>query len=149
MRTAFEKIYTTFLQSSPLLSDPTLSGYAGRRHVMLHKVAMAVSASLRSDLILNEDDYLIAHGILCQVENPMQGVTRQIAATEGGELTEEVLRFIASQGEVTRSQLIKKFSHKIKSAEMEGVITTLEQAGQVQMRVDSNKVYYGYIGEIQ
>jgi hypothetical protein len=125
-----------------MLADKNLSGYAGRRHMMLHKVAMALSAAESSGRTLEEHHYLQAHEFLSQTELNMSTVLQSLGRSPVGDLVERVAAYIEKQGKVQRSQLVRKFSHKLTASELDEVIRTLEASCQVTLMESDRILYY-------
>jgi len=148
-RTYFAETYKTFLTQTTFSSDFGLAGYASRRHVMLHKTAMAFSASESDDMIITKRHYEIADSTLQQTERYMPAIVESIMSTVDGESLQDVLLFIKSEGEVTRTRLTRKFQHKMKVRVLDELLQTLETGGSIAVTINGRVISYIYTGALK
>lgn len=121
----YEDEYKRFVNESSLFEDKDLSGYAGRRDIMILKLAMISSASIKNDLVIDYDDIRIAKESLEVIESDMPRVLKSISNEFVGNVSEEVLSFIMKKGEVYRSTLVKKMTYKLTSQQLSVILDTL------------------------
>jgi hypothetical protein len=138
----YEKEYINFYNHSPLMTDSGLSGYANRRHHILLKVAMIVSASRRDDRIITKPDLDVAINLLRKAEVDMPKVLRTIEANQTGNIFEQILRFIMERQTVNRQQLIRRFRNKMTSQELDVFMSTLEDEGTIVSEVSGKNIKY-------
>ena len=139
----FEKSYNDFYDNSPFFEDKCLSGYASRRHVNQLKLAMLLAVS--GGLMTIEVRHLeTADALLVKAEQHMPKVLSLILSSEKGNLTESVYRTIArkSSGGLGRNDLIRSFSHKLSSKEMQEIIDTLAHSGRIKSEARDGTVFY-------
>ena len=117
--------YNKFHSESELYDDKNLEGYAGRRHVMMLKLGMIVSASKRDTMVIHESDLQISLRLLESVEKTLPKVMQAITSEAIGETCEEVLLFIQKKKVIKKAQLIKKFMNKLSKKDLEVVLDTL------------------------
>lgn len=142
----FSLIYQDFLKNSSMLTSATLSGYAGRRHIMLLKIAMCTSAARSSTMIINEGDLKEAEALLLNAETLMPSITSRLLSNDTGDNLEVIESYIKAHRTIARSDLTKKMSNKMKSHELEEYLQTLIQMGQIK-EIIGRGITYQYIGK--
>jgi len=123
--------YKQFRATSPFFSNLMLEGYAGRRHVLVIKLSMILSASARDDKIVGEEDVAVAIDILRNAEANMPLVMEAITSEAVGDLCDEVFSFIRGNVFVTRTDLLRVMKRKMSSRELDVITDTLQQAGLI------------------
>jgi len=139
----YTKEYDDFLDG-PLASNPYLSGYAGRRHVTLLKVAMALSAARSDDREIDSQDIWSSIQALRNVEGGMDTVMRAITSEPVGDICEQVMGLIMTTGSIFRSRLIYETRHRITHKELDVILEGLIESGFVKKIVMDGKVAYKY-----
>jgi hypothetical protein len=145
--TLYDKEYNRFLDDSPLLSDVMLQGYAGRRHDMLTKVSMIISASRSNDKVITDNDLATAIAILTDVEQYMPKIIKAITSTEQGDVTEEVAVYIRTAKVTTRQDIVRKFKHKLAVSALNEVLRALDESGWMRTEVNGPAISYIYTGD--
>lgn len=149
----FESEYRTFMEKSHLFADPNLSGYAGRRHTMLLKVAMTVSASSKDTRVITPDDLAVAINALRMAEKDMPKVLQAIRTEFVGDVCEQILNIIITHKVVSRAELIKLMRHRLSVRDVDCVLDTLMEIENdwgkkiVTVRRDGANVSYVYTGD--
>lgn len=117
----------------PKLSDATMDGYYGRKHDTLLKVAMLISVSQRSDLILNSLDLSEALEWLDVLEKHYDTAMRAMHTTEIGQNLQQVLRTIHGYGwtGIPHSKLLQRLSYKMSAAEIKEHLDMLRSSGAI------------------
>jgi hypothetical protein len=144
---AYEKEYNNFCRYNSLFDNQNLSGYAGRRHVTLLKLAMVISASERDDRLIDPVDINIAINMLKSAEDTMPKVLNAITSGNIGEFGTEVLQIIVSQGPISRAKLLQKVSHKLSSNDLNQVMQTLIESELVEVYNSNGKTMYRGVSE--
>lgn len=121
------------LYNSDMRKNPYLRGYANRRHAHLFKVAIAVMVAERPDLTLTIQHLKGAKIILEEAEGHMEHIMEMITATDIGTSTKHVLAYIASEGSVTRSDIVRRFGHRFDALEITKIIDTLSMAKRIKI----------------
>ncbi|MHA1759112.1 MAG: DUF3987 domain-containing protein [Candidatus Heimdallarchaeota archaeon] len=119
---AWGEEYKSFKTSHKFFDDPTLAGYAGRRHAILAKLCMIVAASYKDKLEINEEDFTIALDFLRLAEENMDKILQQINAEPIGDINKEVWDYLKQHKIVYRDQLIKKMSYKMTAGQVTTII---------------------------
>jgi len=149
-REVYEKEYVRFMRNSSLFEDPNLTGYAGRRHITLLKVAIIISASVRDDRNIDEIDMKIAIDVMKMVEEDMPKVLKAIRSEFVGDVSEEVLKLIMKHGVIDRSSLVKKMAYRLSSQQLNIILDTLleyeDENGNriVAVKKEGNRTRYVY-----
>lgn len=116
----------------PALDDDRFGGYIARKQTHLHKLAMVLSASSRSDLTISPEDLEAANVMLADIELDMPKVFQRIGKSEGAVHAERLLNFIRGQGTVPYDQAYKFLhTHFPAGKDMEDVLAGLLKSGQL------------------
>lgn len=143
----YKKEYVEFYEHSPLMDDSALTGYAGRRHHILLKVSIVVSASRRDDKLITQSDMVIAMNFMRRAEKMMPKILRAIESEKVGDVYEEILQFIIRRKIVDRTEVVRRFRHKMTAFQIEEMMRTVEAAGAIKIEVDGRKTRYVFIGK--
>jgi hypothetical protein len=115
------------------LDDDRFGGYIARKQTHLHKLAMVLSASTRSDLTLTPEDLAAANVMLEDIERDMPKVFARIGKTEGAMHADRFLGHLKSQGAITYDQAFKFLhTHFPAGKDMEDVLAGLLKSGQIE-----------------
>ena len=119
------KEYVDFCSTSKLFEDPNMSGYAGRRHVMILKLAMCASASSKDSREIDELDMAIK--LAKRVDQPAAVVSAVKTKADLCGLNIDAAQNPADKPLMTREELLEAL------AELDGVS---EQARIIQLQVN-------------
>ena len=139
----YTKEYSTYLSGS-MPANPYLSGYAGRRHTTLLKVAMSFSASRHSKREVTKQDMWRAVQALKTAEGGMDTVMRAITSEPAGDICEWVMTMIMTSGSIFREKLVYDTRHRITHRELDVILEGLMQTGYVKRVKIDNKLAYKY-----
>lgn len=137
----FTELYEDFYRTSPFYEDKTLSGYASRRHTHLLKLAMIFSATERSDKKIDYAHIEGADWLLKKTESSLAHVLHLITASDKGAIADVIMRMIQTGGKVTKTEVMRRLSHKIDAQELDLTLKTLITAGRLQISVDGRQTY--------
>lgn len=113
--------------------DPRLNGFYERKPIHLIKLAMIVSASIRDETVIEEDDLRLAMQLFDQAEVKMPKVFANVGKNPLAVDIEDTLAVILSrQGGVERGELISMFKHSVRMEEMFEVLDTLVVIGKIK-----------------
>lgn len=143
---AYTSEYERWMTSCPMFRDRNLSGYAGRRHTLLLKVAMAVSASYNDSRLVTKSDVEVALNIMRQTEKKMPRVLSSISASPVGSLQEHILTYIIQSKVISRASLIKMTSNKITSRELDIILEGFMEARVVELSNRDGEIFYTFKG---
>lgn len=128
----------------PVLNDPMLQEYNGRRFSHLIKLSMALSASRRSTMIIELEDWLRAQSMLFDAERRMPLLLRRFGMSDSGRFFDDLLEFVRrNDGEVTMKELRKESQRLSKYVkDVEQGIQVLVDSGQLTKRGGGTKAVY-------
>jgi len=141
-RQFYEKEYNDFYNTTEMYDNPFLSGYASRRHVHMLKLGMVFSFCESLSRVVEDRHLHQALTVLQETEKNMSRVISLITTSEKGSLVEAVREFIQGQGKIARAEILRAFSHRLDSFELEKVLQTLLASDRVVMRSDGRVMYY-------
>lgn len=143
-RDLYISIYNQRHQSGSFRTDPGLQNYENRRHAHLLTVAMALMVAEHPNLVLEEKHLRGAEVILSEAEEYLPRVIELITATDVGMLNNVVLQWILAQPKatVTRTALVRQFSHRIDAREITGVLDVLRQSCRIEVDSEAGKIIY-------
>lgn len=112
--------------------DPRLSGYFERKPMHVLKVAMAVSASKKDQLILTDEDIQSSFALLEQIEQRMPKVFANVGKNPLAVDIEDALAAVLMNPDgVLFGVLLDKFKHSVRKEEMSEVLDTLVSIGKI------------------
>lgn len=128
--------YDRFHYESSLFKDEATKGYASRRFQHAIKLALVLAVVENKTLIVEQKHIRGAIDILEENEENMGRVIKLITTTEAGLLQESVLSVIRkfSKG-LSRTDLMRKVSHKMDSKKLSETLETLVGSGKVEATV--------------
>lgn len=138
--------YIRFINHSGFYDNKNLAGYAGRRHILILKLSMIVSASDRDSRMVTASDVNIAINILKNVEESMPNVLAQISSEPIGDVCEEVLYIIQTRKKVSRVDLLKLMKHKIIARDLDVILDSLAEMRVINSEMEGRNINYIYIG---
>jgi len=138
--------YKNFINTSEFYNNKNLAGYAGRRHVLILKLSMIVSAGERDSRLVDEKDVEVAIKILVDAETTMPDVLAQISSEPIGDVCEEVLTMIKNRKSIARKELLKAMRFKLVARDLDVILDSLIEMGAVNSEIEGRKIMYLYIG---
>jgi hypothetical protein len=137
----FEDWYTQVFkpETTPYAS---LDGYFGRKHDTLLKVAMCLSVSKSSSLVVDEIELKMALRALNKNEEHLPDTLRLIQMTEVGEMMEKVYRTICRKEEIEFVQLSRQVSYCMNTKMLEEVLTDLVSGDRIVQYVKGGKRWF-------
>lgn len=139
-----KQIYTDWYMEywKPEEAPHFLRGYMGRKGDTILKIAMLCSLSFSNKLVLTPRDINFAISILNENETYMKDVMKVIGQNDQGKSLERVLFLIKKHKVLTHSKLLQSVSHNINADELELIIKTLDQSGQITIHMEGRQKYY-------
>jgi len=139
--------YNQFSDQSKFFEDPNMSGYAGRRHVMILKLAMCFSASMNDSREITKVDMARAINTLSQSELNMTRVLSAISAEPCGDLSEQLVNLLASKRKISRYELMRCFRHKLTVTQLDELLRVLIEARYITSDIEGSQAIYRWIGD--
>ena len=143
----YSEEYVRFINNSDFYDNKNLAGYAGRRHILILKLSMIVSASERDTRVVDKDDVRVAIKILQSAEETMPNVLAQITSEPIGDVCEEVLYIIKHRKYVARKELLKLMKHKLVARDLDVIIDSLAEMGVINSEINGKNINYIYLGK--
>lgn len=116
------------------MDDQMLEGYAARKQTHMHKVAMVLSASRSSSLILTSEDLQLANEMLEDLEQDMHRVFSRIGRTEDSMQAERFIDFVRRKGSVPYHDAYKMIHIYFPDfRDFEGILSGAINSGQLRI----------------
>jgi hypothetical protein len=112
------------------------SGYKARKQTHTHKLAMILSASQRDELIVTDEDLMLADTLLTDVERDMMKVFSRIGRSEDSLQAEKFIQFIHEKGAagISYEEAYRSIHAYFSDArDFEGIVSGAVRSGQVRM----------------
>jgi len=106
-------------------SDDRMKGYYSKKHDLILKVAMSLSASLSDDLVITDDHIESAMSLLGKMELNIPFAFQGVAWGEQAKFQDKVLTTIKTAGEIAHSDLLRKFHYCMSGGDLKIIIQTL------------------------
>lgn len=116
--------------------DQRLKGYFSKKHTMVHKVAMSISASINDDMVITEDHIESALALMGKIELTMPYAYQGVAWGERAKFQDKVLGKITEVGVIQHSKLLEAFHYCMTGDDLRAIIHTL---------TDEDKIGWGRI----
>jgi hypothetical protein len=143
-----EKWYEEHYKNRPAhLDNERFGGYIARKQTHLHKLAMVLAASQRSERVVTLDDLQAANSLVTALEESMPKVFSQIGRTENSRHAEELIAYVKSKGKIEYTELFRYMFRVFGSAkEFEDALESGRRAGYIQGRQEGPTTYICYNG---
>lgn len=116
------------------MDDQMLEGYAARKQTHMHKIAMVLSASRGSSLVIEEDDLQLANTMLEDLENDMHRVFSRIGRTEDSMQAERFIEFVRRKGSIPYADAYRMIHVYFPDfRDFEGILSGAIQSGQLSI----------------
>jgi len=128
-----------------------LSGYFGRKHDSVLKLAMCLSASDDSSLIIQEDHVAVALDMINQTEQYLPKMIRLVQKTPVGVTISKVLKHItnAESAGIMHSHLIRRMGYCAPAKEVKELLEHLMASGEITEVVAGKAKYYVAVKNVQ
>ena len=138
-----EQWYSAHYNSTPLhLQDEQFSGYIARKQSHLHKLAMVLSASTSSSLIIEKEHLQIADEMVTDLEQDMAKVFAKIGRSEKALDVEKLLSFVRIRKKVLYEELCHYVHLSFPSArDWEDILAGCINAGKIDLKKENGKTY--------
>lgn len=115
-------------------TDPRTNGYYVRKHIHVLKVAMLLMLAERDNLVLEKKDIEMALVVLSSIEKGIGNAVGSVGRNELLTHSQNVLRQIQAGGAtgITYQSVLRKHIHNIKRAELDEILSTFIQTGDVR-----------------
>jgi hypothetical protein len=132
-----EEWYKQFWGNPDIIRD----NYAARMQCQIHKVAMALSVSTRSDLIITKDNLVAAHALMQVVAEQMPMITQAIETPAYMAVQKDLLITIG-KGEIKDADLFRTVGHKVHYRNYREIISGLQAARYITVHNRPDGIWY-------
>jgi len=116
------------------MDDQMLEGYAARKQTHMHKVAMVLSASRSTDLVISAYDLQLANTMLEDLEADMHRVFSRIGRTEDSMQAERFIDFIRRKGIIPYEEAYRMIHVYFPDfRDFEGILDGAIRSGQIHL----------------
>ena len=113
-------------EDKPPFKSPKFEGYFERRPTHIQKLAMIMSASRTSDMIITRGDLARAIDLLNRTEVKMPKTFSGVGRNTTADVVSNIMRILAIEEEVSFADLLRRFYHDTDKDTLEKVVATLE-----------------------
>lgn len=138
------KWYVETYENTPAhIKGEKFQGYIARRQNHLHKVAMVVSASQSSSMVITKEHMIIASNMLYVAENNLKTIYDSIVTNDKVGAYKLTKQTIQRLGKSTKPLLFQELAHKLSYQDFEdackalvfsGEVAQMQSAGQILLR---------------
>lgn len=132
-----------------LSSNPTLSGYASRRHLHQLKLAMLLAAAESTEMVVKLEHLKVATTMLSGCEKKMPDILNMVTSSDLGILQRQFVDLIRkSQGrKIAKSTILRSLGHRISLRELDEIVNSLKAARLVTEWIEAGDSYYQWTGD--
>jgi len=129
--------------------DADLDGYFSRKHDMVVKIAMLLSASERADMKLSFKDMKAALNLIEHAEKYLTTASKAIQTTDDSSNMIRVFQHIKRAGNagITHSNLLRRLSYKLSATTIRDHIIQLKEAQVIETFADGGNTAYRATGD--
>jgi len=114
------------------LKDERMGGYLARKQTHMHKLAMVLSASQRSDLTINHVDLEIAESLVASLEYDMPRIFSNVSDNQDAKQSAALLTVVRAEKKITRQELWRRVFHLMSASSFDQAVQGLINAGYVK-----------------
>lgn len=107
------------------VADERIEGFASRRHVHAHKVAMLLSLSERDDLVVTQGHFEAAIKLLEAVEKKLPKVFKSVGRNPFAADIDAIHEYIKDRGPVDKTRLMSRFYHNVSPETLKEILSAL------------------------
>lgn len=130
--------------SAPIFNEPHLLPYCERRPVHVMKLSMILNAMRTDDMIITARDLDLAIKLLERTERKMPRTFSGIGKSPHAEVLSKVMAEIGMAGQISKSDLMRKFYYDADDRVMELIIETLRSMGFIDRVEKGNETVLIY-----
>lgn len=112
--------------------EKKLEGFINRKHLHVHKVASLLSVSERDDLIVTREHFERAIKWVEEAERNMPRVLQNVGKNPFAKEYDDIRHFIHKHGQATRGEVIRSFYSSIPPEQIEMILKTLSNIGEIE-----------------
>jgi len=132
---------------SELAHDPRFEGYYERKHIHLLKLAMILSLSKSSKMVLEVEDLEQARNIIEGTEARMTDAFGAAGRSLMANDIDDIMKLIKSTGEISHRQLLHSVWRDVAPENVDSVLRVLKDMGLIEEKVKEGSLYYVATGK--
>lgn len=118
------------------LAGDRFGGYIARKQTHIHKLAMVISASQRSDRLIHPDDLATASELVSSLEHNLPSVFNRISDNREAKYSAAVFSVLRTEGTLSKQTLWQKVYHLMSAEQFEAALGGVIKAGYAVARQD-------------
>ena len=116
----------------PHLANERFGGYIARKQTHMHKLAMVIAASQRSDTIILRDDLITAERFVTGLEPEMLKVFENIGMNERTVNVRDIIATCRVYGQIERQKLYRLVWQRMAKEEFDNAVTSAIHTGYIR-----------------
>lgn len=125
-----------------LAKDPRFAGYSERKHIHLLKTAVLISACKGNNMLLTDEHLTLALALIDNLETKMVHAFGSTGRSLMAPDIDMILTYINNFGSISRGQLLNSVWRDVNPKDIDVVIKTLCEMGQITQILKNNTIYY-------
>ena len=135
-------------EDNPPFEDQRFSGYFERRAMHLLKLSMILNASRSDQKIITSEDFYAALDILALAEQKMSFAFSGVGKGANSDTMSQVMAELATNGNVTFGDLLRKFYYDVDKFTLGKIIETLTAMGAVKVQRQGGEQVISFVGNV-
>lgn len=123
------------------LAGDRFGGYIARKQTHVHKLAMVLSASQRSNNLIEKDDLYIATELVSSLEHNLPSVFNRISDNREAKYSAAIFAVIRSEGEIPKQLLWQKVYHLMSNEQFEAGLNGVIKAGYCTIKSNGSDIH--------
>ena len=132
--------YDRHWKTASVLSTDQYAGYLARKQTHIHKLAMILSASKTSELVISLDSLKTAEAMVTAVEQDMPKVFSRIGQNELTRGAATIVDLVHKSERVTKVELYKAMFRTMSYRDFELAISSAINSGQIEQRQEGTEL---------
>lgn len=120
------------------LDDEKFGGYVARKQTHIHKLAMIIAAAQRDELIITQEDILVAEGMVTSTELDMPKVFAKIAGTDA-KFASQLMSLLGRYGKMPLPTLFRMMFSSCTYEQFQAAVQSVTQAGYAVLKQSGNQ----------
>jgi hypothetical protein len=130
----------------PHLDDDRFGGYVARKQTHIHKLAMALAASVRDDLVITAEDLKTSASMVTDLELEMVKVFSKIGQSDVSLAAGRLIEFLRKRGKCEYAVAYRYiYTQFPECRDFEQIIRGLIMSGRISLKAPENILIYHYL----
>lgn len=123
------------------LSPEQFGGYLARKQTHIHKLAMILTASRSSELLIHADTLSFASSLIEALESDMPKVFGKIGLNPKTKALADLCEIVAAERRISRQELYKRLSRQVTWPEFGPLLQSAVEAGFIRLSQEGATIY--------